>query len=414
MQRMARATGTTPSNAVQPFEVEAQQVIGRIRTAFAAILNSLPGRVARAHEVSKAFGVHEKLGWQIANLVYMPDLFAAAHHIPGATSLHRFFTVAARRRVPGELIDSAKAAMEEFDRLIDTHAGDRESLNMMLTACASDGAEKAHIAQRQAMFMGGSHIWGVQVQVHAAAYIVQPAEQEDRFDAVRLRGFKDFRRTRPNVPWVVSRSKTATDGWKEVGTDVREPLDPSTDAACGVPLLRQFCSQPLPRFHRRQGATGFLEDVLLDGPIGNTGAMTFYSGEVTRSVASRYRAPDNEFAEYAVQLRTPVALLVFDQFIHEDLFGPVAPKLHVYSELAGADIHADGDHLQVFETVTHLGKGIQVARTPALPQYHDVVQYAFDRLGWEAERFDVYRVQMQYPAIPTSVTVRHPMPEAPA
>jgi hypothetical protein len=43
-----------------------------------------------------------------------------------------------------------------------------------------------------------------------------------------------------------------------------------------------------------------------------------------------------------------------------------------------------------------------------------MIRYALGKLGWDGERFDVYRVEMQYPIIPTSVIMMHDLPEAPA
>jgi hypothetical protein len=141
--------------------------------------------------------------------------------------------------------------------------------------------------------------------------------------------------------------------------------------------------------------------------------MTFFGAEVTRKAAPRYQDDHNRFAEFAVQLRTPIELLIFDHFVHEDLFGPLQRELRVYGELGGPDMRGEQDRLRVFESVVHLGKGVQVARTPALSRYAEMVRYVFAELGWAADQFDVYRVQMRYPAIPTSVTVWHPLPEAP-
>ncbi|MGD8450728.1 MAG: hypothetical protein PVJ57_02820 [Phycisphaerae bacterium] len=380
-----------------------------------AILHRLPGEVTRAHEVSKALGIHRKLGWQIANVVYQPDLFLAGHHVPTAVPLSRFLAAAELRGVEPTLIDTARAAMRDFDRLTRVHAGDRESLNMLLTACASDGAQKADLAQRQAMFNSGSYIWGMQAQVHVVALLMQPSAQDGLFDVTRLRGFRNFRRTRQNVPHVLFRTKGTDDDWTERRPDAREPLGgtESLGAAGGVPLLTEFCSQPLPKFRRRRGAHGFFEDELVETPIGNRGAMTFYMAEVSRNAATRYQDEHNEIAEFGVQLRTPVERLIFDQFVHQDLFGPTERELRVYGELGGPDMRDDRDRLRVFESVTHLGQGVQVARTPLVPQYAEMVQSMFDRLGWAADRFDVFRVQMQYPPIPTSVCAWQRLPPRP-
>lgn len=61
----------------------------------------------------------------------------------------------------------------------------------------------------------------------------------------------------------------------------------------------------------------------------------------------------------------------------------------------------------------YLGKGPSVMHTPDVPRYAEMIQYAFDRLGWDEARFDVYRCRVEYPVMPSSVVVRFDLPECP-
>jgi len=183
-------------------------------------------------------------------------------------------------------------------------------------------------------------------------------------------------------------------------------------------LLREFCSKPLPRFRRTIRQHGFVEDELVEGPVGNTAAVTCITGEVSRGVASYYRSEHNRCGAVVARMRTPCEALVFDQLAHEDLFGRISPELIIYSQLTGGpSIPFPGmecDRLPLSESVEYLGKGPSVVYTPHVPRYAEMVQYVFDKLALDGERFDVYRVVLLYPPIPTSVVMSHELPAAPA
>jgi hypothetical protein len=184
-----------------------------------------------------------------------------------------------------------------------------------------------------------------------------------------------------------------------------------------VALLREFCSRPLPDVRRYLNPDGSVEDELAEGLVGNTGTISCVMGEVCRSVVPYYRSAHNRFGEVNDIVRTPCELLLLDQFVHEDVFGRISPELVVYSELEGPNHYpAAGrkpNQLPTWETVEYLGKGPTVVHILDVPRYAEMVRYVFRKLGWDGDRFDVYRVRLEYPVIPTAVAMRHELPETP-
>jgi hypothetical protein len=411
---------TTIGEAV-PFEEHARQALLHLRGAFAEIIEALPGHITRPHELSKCLSIDTKLAWKIAHVAHGSDPFMAVQHIPGTAAIDVFLKAVADQNVPAERIEAVETAVGEFERLIEVHAGDRATLEMMLLSFASEGRRRADLAQRKAAFTANSYIWGIQARTQLKTDILFPATEKGRLDIATVRGFVGLRRIRPNVPWVIARARVADDHGKVLTPAGREPLDPVDDDSAGragAPLLREFCSQPLPEFRRVSGSHGFLEDQLVEGEVGKTGAVTCITGEVTRSVASYFRAENNRVAALLARMHTPCEALLFDLLVHEDLFGPIEPELAVYSELEGGrpvpPIEGrERDRLVTGESVEYLGKGPSVLHTPHVPRYPEMIRYAFGKLGWDAQRFDVYRVEMQYPIIPTSVAMVHELPEAP-
>ncbi|MFQ5805655.1 MAG: hypothetical protein ACE5I3_04310 [Phycisphaerae bacterium] len=402
-------------------EEDAKRVLLQTRNAFAAILEAVPGLEPRAQEVSEALAIPRKLGWQIARAVCETDPFLVARYVPARGGMKTYLQAAAQRNVPEKLIEAATAAVKEFERLIDVHADDRASLEMMLSACASRTDEQADVTWRKAAFMGNSYIWGVRARTQLKAHFLHPAAETGQLDIASLRGFVGLRRMRPNVPWVIARARCSDDDGQVRRAFASQPLDTrhlDEDGTDTVPLLQKFCSKPLPRFRRAVRQYGFLEDELVEGPVGNTGAITCITGEVSRGIASYYRTEHSQHGSVVARMRTPCEALLFDQLVHEDLFGRISPELAIYSQLSGGPSipypEMERDRLPVRETVEYLGKGPSVVYTPHVPRYAEMVRYAFDKLGWDGERFDVYRVVLLFPVIPTSVVMRHELPEAPA
>ncbi len=411
---------TGPGGSV-PFEKHAKHVLHQVKGAFAEIIDALPGYITRPHALAKSLKIDAKLAWRIVKVAHGSDPFTSAQHIPGTAGIKVFLKAAARQNVPQSRIQPAWTAMEEFERLIDVHAGDRTTLEMMLLGYAREGRDQADLVQRRTAFGANSYIWGVQARTQLQVVFLHPAAEKGRLDIATLKGFVGLRRIHSNAPWAITRSRVVDDDGKLLSTPVREPLDPVPDDAEGtadIPLMREFCSKPLPQFRRVPGPHKILQDDLVEGEVGNTGAVTCITGDVTRSAATYYRAEHNRWATAISLVRTPCELLLFDLFVQEDVFGLIEPELAVYNELAGGPPvppfeDRERYRMTTWESVEYLGKGPGVVHTPHVPRYSEMIRYALDKLGWNGRHLDVYRAQIQFPIIPTSVLIRHELPESP-
>jgi hypothetical protein len=134
---------------------------------------------------------------------------------------------------------------------------------------------------------------------------------------------------------------------------------------------------------------------------------------VVRNAAPYYRDEHNLHNEYTAFVRAPCEVLINDLFVHEDMFGPLTPELIVFGDLLGGPEYPGGGRepprLPVDEAVDYLGKGPGGIATADVPRYAELARYVFERLGWDGERFDVYRVRVAYPVVPSIVVMRHPL-----
>jgi hypothetical protein len=401
-----------PQNAqdTATFSAHAQAVIRHVQGTLSAVLERLPNRPTNPTELQRQLHIDKSLAWKVVRLIEATDPFGAVQHLPGAAGVRIFLDAAEDAGVPHDVTDAVTRAVAEFHDLTTIHAGDRASLDLMLSAQAGERRQQ-DLKHRKMTFLGNSYIWGVQAETQLRTVIMHPSETEGRLDAVGIAGFVGLRRIRPNIPWTFG-EKGLTGPNAEVSQPARDPIEPPPDGADGAPLLAGFCSRPLPEIRRHSTPTGFIEDQLVGGDVGNTAAVTAFTAEIIRGALERYGEGEFNEGMHTTRVRTPCENLVFDLLFHQDLFGMVEPEVVVRGELAGAARFDDGAlRLPIQTAARHLGRGPDVLRCKEIPRYAEMLRYVTDRAGWDAAALDVYRVSIPYPPMPSAVSLAFELPE---
>jgi hypothetical protein len=391
------------------FESDALRAVAEVRGAFTRIIESKGRGMKSVGALSEAFGVHRKLAWQISKVAYESDPFLAARHMPNPKAIETWLLAAGERGVEPGLLASARSAALAFESVLETHARTRTELEMLLESCAPTGDPAAESKWREQAYLGNSFTWGAHCRALLAICVLTPSEDRPRhFHAAQVRGLLGFRQTRPGVRWIVNQSVVADDESKTQTTLERTPLDPhAANAHGGVPILPRFCSTPTPAITRRVGADGMVHDEFLPGPVGQSGERTLVTGELMRNIGPDHATEHDKVAHFGAAVRTPAELLHFDLFVHHALFGPVTRELRVFSDLATPIAFDDADALCVSEPITRLGRGIALSQTPDIPGYADLASAVFDALRVDHDDYDLYRVRLPFPPMPTTVMLRH-------
>ena len=404
---------------VDAFEQNAAVAIRRLRSALSALIGAIPGvgELRKAADLQRALGIGNTLAWQVYKLAHATDPLTEASSVPGAAGMKRLFNAAGEHGVPAEHIEASAAASKEFDELVKVHAGNRAAFDSMISGLTDEGSQLADAQQKRAAFRANSHLWGVQAKAQLGCYMYQPAADDPAMiDAAGIRGLLQLRRLRRDVSWVITSTRTSDDDGV-VRRDVAiEPLDPTVEASPGFALLQEFCSRPLPALRRIHHESGVISVELAGNSVGNKSAVTCLLGSIFRSFSPRYRDEHNQAVISQAKVQTPCEVLLLDVLVHEELFRSASPEVFVYGYQRDIDPHPEArkcDLLALRESVVYLGKGPSVMHTPDVPRYSEMIHYAFDRLGWDGARFDVYRCRVEYPVMPSSVVVRFDLPEKP-
>ena len=404
----------------QPFDEEAGRHIRNLKLALGHVIESLPGeRVTRPSELGNLLVLDTMLAWKIWKVINDDDPYDAALYAPGANGMRQFLRAARKRQASEDSLKAAQRAYDAFQVLIRSHAGDRKSFDMMLAGHVTADRARVDLEHRRGAFQHLSYVWGVQARTQINTLFLRPSATPGYFDAAAIRGFVDLRRIRPNVPWRIARCYTVDDAGALQTAFVREPLD-STGATrtdgTDLPLLRDFCSQPLPECRRVDGPHGQVEYQLVEGAVGNAGLLTCMTGEVIRAAEPYYRDAVHQELVLQAYARTPCEMLLYDILVDRRLFPDFQPVLKVYSALFLGDLDAkpaECDRIPLQETIAALGPGIDGLQTEEAPRYPEMIAYALQRLAWNAADFDAYRVRLEFPPIPASVRIYHDLSEAP-
>ncbi|RKY18921.1 MAG: hypothetical protein DRQ55_12055 [Planctomycetota bacterium] len=385
------------------FQDECKVVLQSLRGALTEALTSLGLDASRPQQLAQRLGLHRKLCLKLAKIVTSADAFAAVPHVPGSAGVELLLTALAKAGVAPGIVQRIRVAREDFDGLLQRHAGDRITLDTVAGGFVPQAQRSEGLLQaRREAFRGNSAILGVQARVLMAVSIMAPsAEDPRRVDLGLLNGILDLRRLRPDVAWPLFRRKLwSADG---VASEFKgRPLEPQSDAG-GAPLLRAFCSPDLPEMDVRRSDDEVLYE-LPAGPVGRTAELTYVYGSYMPSVGTQYVDGDETLCEIGCNLETPVEVMHMDMLVHESLTWAMRPRGDAFSLLGGRPVRGHRRHastrLMLERGVHELGRGLDTMATPHMPNYGAMLAYAFSCLGWDPSDFRGFRFTLPHPPIP--------------
>lgn len=397
------------------FAVHVRDVSHRVRSSLADVLASLGIDPSKPQQLTQRLSLDKSLAWKTSRIVTDTDPKEIIERLPGRAGQKILIRSLETAGASSGSIAAVQSAMDEFERLVSVHAGDRDTLRVMLAALSGDGQSERDEAFRKLAFQGNSSVFGVQARVQLSVRFVSPnAANPDMLDLGTISGLVDFRRLRSTSSWALASLR----GYHDDGTDWSperfSPLDPAGVGANGLPVLPAFSSTPLPELRVSRGQNGVVRFELSEGPVGNTSAVTCMSGWWYPGDASAYRTEMDRYGEHFVSFSTPVELAFHDIYVHRSLGFAMNPKLLLYSQLPGGPVYpGDGRDvglLPIADSVTDLGSPPDLT-TPELPRYRQLVEFGITQMGRQVEEFQGYRLRLKYPPIPTLAVFRHDLKE---
>lgn len=328
--------------------------------------------------------------------------------LPGVVGLRQFLEAMTARfgGTHRELLASAAAAVEHYDRLIDHLAGSQRKLRERIQADVSLGdgvtyGPSDNLELRRSLFQIAAQVTGRWSQTWLSTSIVRPVPGDPGMtEVLKLRGHIGHLSRVGALPLEIGEhaSERLSSG-KEGGKDAAfEPLDRAEDPAQAF-LLAPFCTRPLPHVTSRAMGRKMIH-VIEGGPSPGNEAVDIV-------VADKRAKPDVHPArrtpalgEVWTLITFPARRLVFDVYLHRDLANACSPSLetHLWGPHMGeqglwrwSTRFPGGPKLDVIGPEERRGVADAYAR------HEELTTYALLHAGWDPAEFVCYRADVLFP-----------------
>ncbi len=384
--------------------------IQRIRDRLVDLIAGAGADPAKTRSTARWLGLNPNTIWPVARMINADDILTAAGDIPTLKQIEVLCKACRKKGAPDADIEAVRDAMANYERVVEISAGDRESFADMLNGLTYDDVSSRQEGVRKMAFRAQSSLWGVRAGVTFKTVIHVPSDSEPNWiDTVRLGGLVNLRRLRP-VPWSLHRMVTYNDNGTALSIK-KTPLDSNIADPQALPVLREFCSDPLPEITGVESEAGVRFDIA-PGMIGNAGAIDYVFGDILRSLTDKFNHEGDRHISAVLELQTPAEMVLFDLFLHRDLPFPTMPEvLHLDRLNAFHDYSTNIEEwkrLPLSAQVKPLAPGAAGCATPHYPGYRKLLDYTFDTIGVSPLEFRGYRFLMKYPTIPSSLVLRVP------
>jgi len=378
------------------FEAEAQRVLGRLRSATAGVLNAVGGSVDRAADLRRCLDLDAALAWQVHTIASSDDPLRAGRIIPKAGAMERFLQSARARGAAAALVREAEEAYADYQRLIGEHAGDRETLDAMLSALRPEESSLKKL--RRTAYKANAAVWGVTVRclLNCVVFHQRPSGEHD---CLSVRGRLGVRRLREGaVVGIYASGRT----W---GGSTCPPEGAPGVMLNACDLIEEACSSPVPAIERVAAPDGTVREFLRLEGLGRSSEVSV----VWRNLALNFpggsaRPPHG----CSVPFHEPTETAVMDLLVPRGWTDPATARAWVtatpYSPGGPGPAATEvGRGLPLECELEYVGTRLDRLYTRHAPAWAEIIGRELERLGWPADGFDIFRCQAAYPILHSSV-----------
>lgn len=394
---------------------EARDALQNVRGTLIELFSSVEADPEAPQDVSRRFGINRNLTWKLSRVMTAKTPFNALNYLPGGQGIELALKAFKTAGAPEQKVKRVAEAMRRLTEVIETHADDREHLELTLESMGLFQRETRPESGLELAYRGNSMVWGVRAKARvSAAFFAPGVDGVHKVDYAQIAALLGFRRLRPSARWRLYRMQLQDDKGGNL-TTLPTPL--GSQLADDPPaIFREFCSANMPQLECNRGPEG-IEFVLPGGPVGNTAAFDCISGYSVRGLPA-YRDENNEYASTALSNTMPVETLIFDLIAHDRFAMPTEPEIAIFGfPHGGVESPAeqrDENRLPIPFTITELAGRPPVVATPLVPRYSEIFEYVMKKMNWEPSEFRGWRVQINYPPMSSRLVLRWPLPQAPA
>lgn len=388
----------------------ATDAVRELRAAILGLASAAGVDLLQPQEVSRRFALDKTLTWKIARVVRDQQGAEAVLHMPGRRRMSMFVSAMTRAGASPELAAHVWKAFDAFEQMVETHSGDRGTLDVMVATPRSRTAEKRLELIRKSGFMSNAAVWGVRAKLQMSAHMIAPHDDKGTIAAITMCGFSEMQRLRENQPWAIANASQWDHG--PSADSSTSPLHPDGWIS-GGPVLPEFCTSPLPQMREQAINPENRRYELAPGPVGRNSAVDIALGWRWPTQYSIYETRPGELGQHAMRLSTPVEVMSLELWVHRSFEFAMNPTMRLYSMLPSGPVFpgdgVDAAVLPLQAEVFDLGYGLAGAASQHYSRNADLIRFGAERMGWDASEFRGFRATLKYPPIPTMAVFVHPL-----
>ncbi len=384
---------------------QAQECIFGLKGAVTEILQALPGDLEQPRDVYKTLGIDRMIGWNIFKLHETEDCFLSVRHIPRKAAFKGFLRAASRKGVTDSLLVAAEENFVLFEELVELHAGDRPSMEMMLLAYSEEGTSQASIDHRKLAFTGNRFLYGLEARTRLTVSLFEPTDSPSDWKLTLLKGSFGLRRNRPDIPWFYIRPRVFTEFEGQPHSPDSKPLiEPANGSS--LPYYTQFCNCSLPGITSRSRFVESVEEIF---PLetGNAGLMDLVFAEVVDLRGFIM----NEASSTSAKVITPCHLAAMDIIVPNSFAetSSFSPRM-VSSILEESDAYNE-ELIDLARSILPVKPGFEILPTAeqnildGVDNYKEIVEDLFKRRDLNPLNYTTIRMSVHFPVIPSNLDI---------
>lgn len=396
----------------------AEAVGGALQAAVSDLIGQLQAQGLRDQKaMQRVLQLSQSAVSRLVSSVRAGDPLATLCSIPGQEALRQMLKGPGLRSLAdADCLRRVESAVADFERFLDAEAGDRSTLDAMLSDWVRESRSSFELRHKAAAFKAMSALRGVQADLVFNTGILHPSSEPDRYECVGIDGVLGCRRTRPSGVLHLF-------GY----TLVQARRDISISRLDGTPASA-WPELIVPGFSTlgEQDAETVIHDSVMQTtvrglPLGKSvpGGADLICAQRLAGVHRAWRADDGSPSSgVGGQAEPPTACYVVDALLHDDVWPGVTPELRVYDTVVRGVAHPDdearrADRLDMVESVDFLGRGLDALRLPGYPRYTELVAHACAAAGWDPQRLRGWRCTVRYPVYGSQIGLSFELPAAP-
>lgn len=391
----------------------ADEVARRLRLELRGLVELLPEAERGASAMARALEIDRNTCQRIVAATARGDADAQVLvQLPGIMGLRQFLDALARRFPgiqPEQAIAGGRAAVGRFEKLIDDLAGSQRKLRERLELDRErDGAHVPapdDASARRALFRAAVDVVGRWSETRLTMRIIRPVPGDPMHtENIRMTGHVGHVSRPVAVPLEVYSATPEnlverTPGGSAGDRPAFQTLDASQKVG-DTPgfLMTRFCTTPLPRVTSRATESRVIHAIDESAAPGEPSDI--FVADRRAGVDKHPASQRPAMGEVSTIMNFPARRFVMDVYLHRDIARRCIPamEVHIASPWAGSAMLSrwstrlpGGPRLEV------LGQGLQNAASEAYPRFAEVAREMFASVGWDADEFIGYRVDVAYP-----------------